>query len=105
MVKIGRSALANRNRGMGIVCLLWARRRRQTDCVTRGGVIFLFMLSGKSVGEGSSTHAKAFANRPRRMTSDSNLLQSKREPCEPRRICRRPFRLSHAAMAGSSSMA
>ncbi|RWN24576.1 MAG: hypothetical protein EOR95_32015 [Mesorhizobium sp.] len=24
---------------------------------------------------------------------------------EPRRVCRRPFRLSHAAMAGSSSMA
>jgi hypothetical protein len=27
------------------------------------------------------------------------------KPAEPPRVCRRPFRLSHAAMAGSSSMA
>lgn len=26
-------------------------------------------------------------------------------PAEPHRVCRRPFRLSYAAMAGSSSMA
>ena len=46
------------------------------------------------------SHIKGF-----KTVAMEDVVYQPKAASEPRRVCRRPFRLSHAAMAGSSSMA
>jgi hypothetical protein len=55
----------------------------------------------------SSILGEVWKNRSVRyaIVEDMRLINEMSEASEPHRVCRRPFRLSYAAMAGSSSMA
>jgi patatin-like phospholipase/acyl hydrolase len=59
-----------------------------------GAIIAALLGLGKTVKEISELYEKHVPT-----------VMSKRSRLEPPRVCRRPFRLSYAAMAGCSSMA
>jgi hypothetical protein len=86
-------------------------QRGDAQLDSRGGIMTVIK------GENSTASAAVVASADGRSASvalaveaQNNLFNGstwdrQRKPTEPPRVCRRPFRLSHAAMAGSSSMA